>query len=404
MLLLVANWCLILSPPNEHQTLSTHPSDHDSSEISLIPTPPKLGPLSITYWHHTHGFKLSSRRGSYHIILGLLLSGQVEPNPGPRPPKYPCGKCRKAVTWGKPSIQCDHGSIWYHKGCLQMSSANFEAHVNCSELSWICCSCALPNSSLLFDSFTPQNTSIDSSIDSSPGPPSHQSSPVYHKRKKNLVKRLKIQVINFDSIYAKRNVLSASVLDDDPDIIIGCETHLDNSIFDSEIVPPNYKACRNDRNRQGGGVILLHKQDLDVRQIRCPNDSEFIAAKVACQGKKPLIVCAAYRPPNNNRGYMNTLCSHIKEVYDSFPGHAIWCGGDFNLPDINWLDESTQGNRVHSEINKSLLDLLHSFNLTQVVNFPTRINNTLEILFSNRPNLVHKLRPIPGISDHDTIA
>ena len=151
-------------------------------------------------------------------------------------------------------------------------------------------------------------------------------------------------------------------------------------------------------------MIVIHKQDLDVRQVRCPNNTEFIAVLVACQGKKPLIICAAYRPPDRDRGYMANLCSAIRDVHDSFPGHAIWCGGDFNLPDINWMDESTQGNRYPNEINKSLLDLLHDLNLTQVVTFPTRINNTLEILFSNRPNLVHKLNPVPGISDHDSIA
>ena len=77
--------------------------------------------------------------------------------------------------------------------------------------------------------------------------------------------------------------------------------------------------------------------------------------------------------------------------------------GDFNLPDINWTDESLVSNRYPIDINKSLLDLLESLNLTQVVHFPTRANNTLDILLTNRPTLVHKLVPSPGISDHDSI-
>ena len=234
MLLLVANWCILLSPSSEPQTPTTNIGS-PNTEISLIPTPLPHS-LSVAYWQYTNGFKLSSRRGAYHVILSLLLSGQIEPNPGPRAPKYPCGECHKAVKWGKPSIQCDNCDTWYHKECIQMISVNFQAHVDNSDLSWICCGCALPNSSSLFDSFTSQNTSIDSTLDSSPGPPSHHSSPVAQKRKKNTVKRLKIQVINFDSLYAKRNVLSASVLDDDPDMIIGCETPLDSNIFYSEIL------------------------------------------------------------------------------------------------------------------------------------------------------------------------
>ena len=165
MLLLVVNWCMVLVPPAEITADSSSHNFGKNFEISLIPTPPKLEHISIAYWHHTQGFKLSSKRGSYHILLSLLLSGQIESNPGPRSPKYPCGECNKAVRWGK-SIACDQCDVWYHKDCLQMTSLNFEAQ---ADLSWICCKCALPNSSSLFDSFASQNSSLDSSV--SPRPP-----------------------------------------------------------------------------------------------------------------------------------------------------------------------------------------------------------------------------------------
>ena len=38
-----------------------------------------------------------------------------------------------------------------------------------------------------------------------------------------------------------------------------------------------------------------------------------------------------------------------------------------------------------------------------MVDFPTRKENTLDIIFTNRPSLVHKLTQCPGISDHNTI-
>ena len=38
-----------------------------------------------------------------------------------------------------------------------------------------------------------------------------------------------------------------------------------------------------------------------------------------------------------------------------------------------------------------------------MVDFPTRKNNTLDILLSNRSTLLCKRVPYPGISDHDTI-
>ena len=79
----------------------------------------------------------------------------------------------------------------------------------------------------------------------------------------------------------------------------------------------------------------------------------------------------------------------------------VW--GEFNLPEINWTDESINGNRYPKPVNTSFLNLLQSLNLTQVVNFSTRASNTLDLLVTNRPNLVHKLAPCPGISDHDSI-
>ena len=36
------------------------------------------------------------------------------------------------------------------------------------------------------------------------------------------------------------------------------------------------------------------------------------------------------------------------------------------------------------------------------LSFPTRINNALDVFLTNRPTLVNKCEPIPGISDHDT--
>ena len=43
----------------------------------------------------------------YLTILLVTLSHDAEINPGPRPPKYPCDSCGKAVKDGQNSNQCD---------------------------------------------------------------------------------------------------------------------------------------------------------------------------------------------------------------------------------------------------------------------------------------------------------
>ena len=41
-------------------------------------------------------------------------------------------------------------------------------------------------------------------------------------------------MINFDSLYPKRDELSATLLDENLDFVLGCETHLDSNISDPE--------------------------------------------------------------------------------------------------------------------------------------------------------------------------
>ena len=155
-----------------------------------------------------------------------------------------------------------------------MTSAYFEAHKN---LSWYFHSCALPNTSSLFDSFL--------STTSSPGEPTHQSSPVPPTRPKNSVWRLKFQVINFDSILPKKDELDSILHNENLDFVFGCETHLYSTISSSEFLPPDYTAIRLDRDRLGGGVIVIHKSNLSVSVVHNPKDAE-LKVKVQCEGKK----------------------------------------------------------------------------------------------------------------------
>ena len=111
----------------------------------------------------------------------------------------------------------------------------------------------------------------------------------------------------------------------------------------------------------------------------------------------------AYRPPASDLHYMETLCRLIKDTVAAHPNCAHWFCGDYNLPDINWETESINSSQYLKRINETFLETLQTCDLTQVVDFPTRGENTLDILFTNRPTLVHRLTQYPGISDHNTI-
>ena len=81
------------------------------------------------------------------LILLLLMSGNVYPNPGPI---FPCFVCAGNVTWRGKSVQCCTCSKWVHLRCSQLSLSKFRALD--SSHSWSCPPCrntVTPSSAIL---------------------------------------------------------------------------------------------------------------------------------------------------------------------------------------------------------------------------------------------------------------
>ena len=78
------------------------------------------------------------------IVLCLILSGQVELNPGLRTIKYPCTLCNKAVKNYQPAIQCDECNLWTHTQCLNFRNSTYE-YLQINSFYWFCSAGGLPN-------------------------------------------------------------------------------------------------------------------------------------------------------------------------------------------------------------------------------------------------------------------
>ena len=85
------------------------------------------------------------------------------------------------------------------------------------------------------------------------------------------------------------------------------------------------------------------------------------------------------------------------------PSSTIYVAGDFNLPNINWQTRSVSGYNYLIELCDMLIDFLANHGLTQMVNFPTRLTNILDLFITNMPSLVLSCKPLPGISDHEIV-
>jgi len=88
------------------------------------------------------------------------------------------------------------------------------------------------------------------------------------QNKVNLL-NLKVMSLNCCSLrsLSKRSQLTSLLCDHNIDIVIGCESHIDQSFLSSEILPPNYKFVRKDHSLGGGGVFIGFENHLDISEV-----------------------------------------------------------------------------------------------------------------------------------------
>ena len=399
---------------NHHQIELARVNNHRHNDTNF----------SIVYISRHLSSKIKISKTQCLLYLALLLaniSNDIEPNPGPYTPKYPCQICGKAAKNGQLALSCTKCSKWYHVECMQMCSANYHAAAANKSTTWLCCDCGMPNfSSTLFNSsFSSMSTSnsfaelsnISTSSETSNtsiGDPIRTSSPRRAPigNKKKCKPDIRSVIINFQCIKNKKAELLEFIDESDPDIIFGSETWLDPSINSAEFFPDGqYDVYRRDRpNDKHGGVLLAVRRELLSVAINLTHNTEIIAAKLTYD-KTPIVVSACYRNPRATDAEMSELCGALNTLSNIDKKATVWIGGDFNLPDIDWSTNTVTGNQYSAKTNKDFLDSLDLNNLDQVIKFPTRGENTLDLFLTNRPTLINSTEPKPGLgkSDHDIV-
>jgi len=189
------------------------------------------------------------------------------------------------------------------------------------------------------------------------------------------------------------------------------ETWLHPNINNNEFLPDNYEAHRRDcPGDPHGGVLLAIKKELNSQNLDWAKDAnnhspdtELVFAKIADPKVGSIIMGCCYRPPSAGIEYANSMSTSIREVASRNPTATLWIGGDFNLPDIQWDKHLTTCAHNTKAVNESYMNMFEDISLSQLVEFPTRGSNILDLFFSNRPTLVNRIEPMPGVSDHDTM-
>ena len=119
----------------------------------------------------------------------------------------------------------------------------------------------------------------------------------------NIVLELNCYLFNACSIINKLPELELLLHVNMPALVGICETHAYSEIPDELICPNGYNIFRKDRNKFGGGVALLIRNDIIVTEITTSDtykDIEFCCVDITLNRDKFRVILY-YRPPPSPR-------------------------------------------------------------------------------------------------------
>ena len=282
-----------------------------------------------------------------------------------------CRVCSGNVEDSDQAIYYDLCHHWVHVVCDPMITISEYGHmIDCpTEEPWLCHMCRAENSD--------DNSDDNSDIQCRSG-------------------GLSCLCLNIRSVVSKRNEFLAYVLAHDPDLVAVTETFLDDSVHDSHIIPPGYVLFRKDRNRHGGGVMLLVRGSINVsRCVNYETSCELLWVKLSL---KPMSVIFGvfYRPPYHSTHDLQALQDSLLSVSDKHS--CIIVCGDFNVPNIDW---ATAAPTLTSPNASLLCNIVMDSFLTQMVTLPTRENNILDLVLTSHADLVTYVHLTDNLADCD---
>jgi hypothetical protein len=177
------------------------------------------------------------------------------------------------------------------------------------------------------------------------------------------------------------------------EVVCICETWLNNTILDTELLPGFNIFLRDRTGRIGGGVLIAIKENLHAtRHCDLERDgTELAVVQLSKANNEPVILYVFYRPPNSSP---DTGLSLLNNSIASNPESCcLTLVGDFNIPSISWSDSpSTHISTGGCSNGENLCELIGDNFLYQFVDGPThRAGNKLDLLFCNRTETVSEL-------------
>ena len=184
------------------------------------------------------------------------------------------------------------------------------------------------------------------------------------------------------------------------DIISINETKLDDTIRNEQVAIEGFSLLRLDRNRHGGGVAFYIRETVNYEHRIDMNTSntELLCIEMKQKCTKPFIVMAWYRAPKFEYQTIDEIETLLKSP-DAEDKETILIG------DVNCNDLDIEGK---NRILVSLRNMYHTYQLKQLIKFPTRSTLSSQALIDHFATNKSKFITESGIfttgfSDHDLV-
>ena len=154
-------------------------------------------------------------------------------------------------------------------------------------------------------------------------------------------------------------------------------------------------------------MLLVRKDILHMPITELENDLESILVKVFAN-KTSHFVASWYRPLGRTSEEFQLFREQIDYIRTHHKGKtlpSVHVLGDFNFKDIDWRDRlSKSGSTLSQSEGQILIDIINDHGLEQMVHFPTREKNTLDLPLNNLPGQFQDVLAPDKLSDHDIVS
>ena len=205
---------------------------------------------------------------------------------------------------------------------------------------------------------------------------------------------------NFDSC-------ESYLITNSPDVLAISETNLSSDIDSNRFTVPGYHPIlRKDSSTHMHGLAIYIRDSLPIARaldFETP-DKSYMCLRLS------LLQCTSYlfflyrSPSSDDCTLLDDISFHIDGILQQHPSSNVFVFGDFNAHHSDWLSHSDGTNLA----GERCFNFALSQDLTQLVNFPTRIPDNLDhnahlldLFLTSNPEICHaECLPSLGRSDH----